>query len=321
MATQQAAVFKEWLIMKSQISHLICKWARQVQYTWISSVDSKDTDPSVLVNGHFDSPLSSPGAGDCGSCVGDIYARNCKINCGLWLGSLPPSYFLFNGAEELFMLGSHGFMKTHKWRDTIGAFINVEASGTGGPGKCDFANMDPVLGLLVSMRSKAIYPMANSAAQEDVFPIIPGDTDYRIFSEDYGNIPGLDIIFLLGGYFYHTSYDTVERLIPGSIQARGENLSHSWSAALWDFIKGFLLHAIGIILAIIIPVMFSILSLLFSSQTMNCFFSQAKSRSKVEQRLFEPLGSSSELASSRYLTASGDFEVQLELKLLNMLLD
>lgn len=30
--------------------------------------------------------------------------------------------------------GSHGFMMTHKWRDSIGAFINVEASGSGGPG-------------------------------------------------------------------------------------------------------------------------------------------------------------------------------------------
>lgn len=30
--------------------------------------------------------------------------------------------------------GSHGFMTTHRWRDSIGAFINVEASGTGGPG-------------------------------------------------------------------------------------------------------------------------------------------------------------------------------------------
>lgn len=48
---------------------------------------------------------------------------------------------------------------------------------------------------------------------QDVFPVIPGDTDYRIFSQDYGDIPGLDIIFLLGGYFYHTSYDTVERLL------------------------------------------------------------------------------------------------------------
>lgn len=46
-----------------------------------------------------------------------------------------------------------------------------------------------------------------------MFGIIPGDTDYRIFAEDITNIPGLDIIFVLGGYFYHTSYDTVENLL------------------------------------------------------------------------------------------------------------
>lgn len=48
---------------------------------------------------------------------------------------------------------------------------------------------------------------------QDVFGAIPGDTDYRMFARDYGDIPGLDIIFLLGGYFYHTSSDTVERLL------------------------------------------------------------------------------------------------------------
>ena len=36
----------------------------------ISPANSQDGDPSLLLNGHFDSPLSSPGAGDCGSCVG-----------------------------------------------------------------------------------------------------------------------------------------------------------------------------------------------------------------------------------------------------------
>ncbi|KAK7359388.1 hypothetical protein VNO77_01346 [Canavalia gladiata] len=305
----------------------------------ISSIDSEDTDPSVLVNGHFDSPLASPGAGDCGSCVASMLEiARLTVDSG-WT-PYRPVIFLFNGAEELFMLGSHGFMKTHKWHDTIGAFINVEASGTGGPDLV--CQSGPSSWPSDVYAEAAKYPMANSAAQ-DVFPIIPGDTDYRIFSEDYGNIPGLDIIFLLGGYFYHTSYDTVDRLLPGSIQARGENLlsiiktftnssrlqnayqtnsseitastfnderavffdylswfmifysrrvakilhsipiffflvmsfmygrSHSWLAALCDFIKGILFHAVGIILAVVVPVVFSILRLLFSSQTMNWF--------------------------------------------------
>ncbi|XP_027191959.1 uncharacterized protein [Cicer arietinum] len=251
-----------------------------------------------------------------------------------------PIIFLFNGAEELFMLGSHGFMKTHKWHDTIGAFINVEASGSGGPDLVCQSGPSSWPSNIYAEAAK--YPMATSAAQ-DVFPIIPGDTDYRIFSEDYGSIPGLDIIFILGGYFYHTSYDTVEQLLPGSIQARGENLfsiikaftnssklhntyqtnyievraslfeeeravffdylswfmifyskrvakilhsipiflfiimpftgrrPQSWLASLCDFVKGFLFHAAGIILAIIVPVAFSLLRLLFSSQTMNWF--------------------------------------------------
>lgn len=51
---------------------------------------------------------------------------------------------------------------------------------------------------------------------QDVFPVIPGDTDYRMFAEDYGDIPGLDIIFLLGGYYYHTSFDTVDRIVYAS---------------------------------------------------------------------------------------------------------
>lgn len=51
------------------------------------------------------------------------------------------------------------------------------------------------------------------------------------------------------------------------------------------------------------------------------FFSHAKSRSKMEKRLFGPPGSLRESMSSRYLTANGGFEVQLELRLLNKLLE
>ncbi|KNA24673.1 hypothetical protein SOVF_013590 isoform B [Spinacia oleracea] len=186
----------------------------------ISSVNSTETDASVLVNGHYDSALNSPGAADCGSCVASMLELARLIVDSNWI-SPRPVIFLFNGAEELFMLGSHGFITTHKWRDTIGAFINMEASGSGGPDVV--CQSGPGSWASRVYAQSAVYPMAQSSAQ-DLFGVIPGDTDYRIFAQDYGKIPGLDVIFLLGGYFYHTSSDTLERLLPGSIQARGDNL-------------------------------------------------------------------------------------------------
>ncbi|KAK6922400.1 Peptidase M28 [Dillenia turbinata] len=305
----------------------------------ISSADARDDDPSVLVNGHFDSPLGSPGAGDCGSCVVSMLELGRLIVDSGWVPP-QPIIFLFNGAEELFMLGAHGFMKTQRWRDTIGAFINVEASGTGGPDLVCQSGPGSWPSAVYSQSAK--HPMANSAAQ-DVFPVIPGDTDYRIFAEDSADIPGLDIIFILGGYFYHTASDTMERLLPGSIQARGHNLfslieafssspelrnaqdrkslvnsgtergvffdylstfmvfyskkqalilhsipmvifilmpllkclltpgSHSLFGTLSNYVKGMLFHFIGIILAILVPIVFAIIRLLFVRHAMSWF--------------------------------------------------
>ena len=80
--TSESLLYLKWLHIFS-VHHInnkvwhICVSLRNVDcisflfYYRISSVDSKETDPSVLVNGHFDSPLGSPGAGDCGSCVGE----------------------------------------------------------------------------------------------------------------------------------------------------------------------------------------------------------------------------------------------------------
>ncbi|CAN4093758.1 unnamed protein product [Withania somnifera] len=278
-----------------------------------SSVDSGENDAAVLVNGHYDAPPGSPGAGDCGSCVASILElARLSVDSG-WIPPRPV-IFLFNGAEELFMLDL------------------VCQSGPGSWPSYVYAQ-------------SALYPMANSAAQ-DLFGIIPGDTDYRMFAQDFGDIPGLDIIFLFGGYFYHTASDTVERLLPGSIQARGDNLlriikaftnssnlqnAHqrrlrssvnrsdneravffdylSWFliyysreqamllhslpvvifllvplllrfptwgltccfATFYDFLKGMLYHSFAILLAIVFPVVFAVIRLLFSGQSMNWF--------------------------------------------------
>ncbi|XP_016694044.1 uncharacterized protein [Gossypium hirsutum] len=68
--------------------------------------------------------------------------------------------------------GAHGFMRTHKWRDSIGAFINVEASGTGG---LDLVCKSGPGSWPSSVYAQlAIYPMAHSAAQMGV-----GEYDQR----------------------------------------------------------------------------------------------------------------------------------------------
>ncbi|KAL9225560.1 hypothetical protein vseg_001466 [Gypsophila vaccaria] len=309
----------------------------------IAPAESTENDASVLVNGHFDSALNSPGAADCGSCVASMLELARLIVDSAWVPPRP-IIFLFNGAEELFMLGSHGFITTHKWRDTVGAFINIEASGTGGPDVVCQSGPGSWPSLVYA--ESAVYPMAQSSAQ-DVFGIVPGDTDYRMFAQDFADIPGLDVIFLLGGYFYHTSYDTLERLLPGSIQARGDNLfsvvkafasspllrnaserqflkssgqgphderaiffdymtwfmvfyqqrvaavlhtipiviffllpfifslandgRSSFVTTSFDLLKGMLNHFIAIVMAVVIPVLFAILRLLFSGQSMNWF--------------------------------------------------
>lgn len=44
-----------------------------------------------------------------------------------------PLVFLFNGGEETILLAAHGFMATSKWAASLGAFINLESTGPGGP--------------------------------------------------------------------------------------------------------------------------------------------------------------------------------------------
>ncbi|XP_052491256.1 uncharacterized protein LOC105791187 isoform X2 [Gossypium raimondii] len=73
-------------------------------------------------------------------------------------------------ATDITREGAHGFMRTHKWRDSIGAFINVEASGTGGPGSWPSS----------VYAQSAIYPMAHSVAQGREL-IIAEKINYLVF--------------------------------------------------------------------------------------------------------------------------------------------
>ncbi|CAI2346285.1 unnamed protein product [Caenorhabditis sp. 36 PRJEB53466] len=177
---------------------------------------------SVLLNCHYDSwPTSNAGSDDLSSCalmleLIRLYSRNPRLlNHDV--------IFLFNGAEESSLLAAHGFITQHSWRHEIRAFINLEASGSGGR-ELLFQAGPANQWLLNSYLEAAVHPHCSVIGQE-VFQsgVYPGDTDFRIF-RDHGRVPGLDLAFVQNGYWWHTEFDTAERITSGSLQRAGENV-------------------------------------------------------------------------------------------------
>ncbi|KAG8455174.1 hypothetical protein GDO86_001390 [Hymenochirus boettgeri] len=179
-------------------------------------------EDAVLANCHFDSVANTPGASD--------DAVSCAVMLEI-LGklSLSPNplkhaiIFLFNGAEENILQGSHGFITQHPWAKMVRAFINLEAAGVGGK-ELVFQTGPENPWLVQAYAQAAVHPFASVVAQE-VFQsgIIPSDTDFRIY-RDFGHIPGIDLAFIENGYIYHTKYDTADRIHTDSIQRAGDNI-------------------------------------------------------------------------------------------------
>ena len=159
---------------------------------------------AFMINAHYDSALGSIAASDDAvSCAAMLETIRCLSSDPDPLVAENALIFLFNGAEETFLQGSHGFITQHPWASSIRAFINLEAAGAGGKEVVFQTGPDhPWLARLYS--SVVPYPHASVLAQE-VFQsgIIPSDTDFRIF-RDFGHLPGIDTAYFANGYVYHT---------------------------------------------------------------------------------------------------------------------
>lgn len=178
----------------------------------------KYSEHSVLVNVHFDTAPTSPGGSDDG------------INCAVALEMLrklansPTTYvhnivFLFNGAEEIGLLGSNGFVTQHRWAQEIRVFVNLEANGVGG--KILLFQVGSKHLWLLKYFSAVTLPHAQVAAEE-LYTFLPFGTDYTIFNS-LAKYSGYDFAFVRNQQRYHTRFDDLN--IPlGSYQHAGDLL-------------------------------------------------------------------------------------------------
>lgn len=88
--------------------------------------------------------------------------------------------FLFNGAEEPGLQGSHAFITQHKWRQDVRAYINLESTGSGG--KSVLFRTGPKHDWLARMYRESVKKPFGTVAAEELFEsgIIPSATDFQV---------------------------------------------------------------------------------------------------------------------------------------------
>lgn len=149
-----------------------------------------DRDPShcLLINSHYDSVPISRGAGDAATMI-VVMMEVLRV-----LSTSPTTFehgivFLFNGAEETGLQGSHMFITQHKWAADVRAVLNMDSAGTGGR-ECMFRTTADNYWMLKYYKENAVHPTGTVLINELFdMKIIPSDSDFRIF-RDYGDIPG-----------------------------------------------------------------------------------------------------------------------------------
>lgn len=182
----------------------------------IVMLKGKNTGKAVLVMGHYDSVLNSPGAGDDVHTVANILevARLLKEE------TLENDViFLITDGEELGLFGALAYVENHDLSN-IGVLLNYEARGNSGP-SISFEWSNGNAWLVRQLRKAGRRPVANSLSYE-IYDRMPNGSDFTHFKE--AGVPGINNAFIGGFSYYHSPDDRPEKLNLRSVQHAGENM-------------------------------------------------------------------------------------------------
>ena len=183
----------------------------------IIAVKAGGEKSAMALVSHYDSHPAAPGASDDGLGVAVsleaarvLAARN------------DPRHTLFvlvTDGEEAGLMGAAGLLTDRDVMDRLEAYINIEATGSGGTSM--LFETGPGNGWLVKPWARsAPHPRGASFAVE-IYRRLPNDTDFSILKRR--DIPGLNFAAIGDSYPYHTARDTPDRLSDATLRFTGEN--------------------------------------------------------------------------------------------------
>lgn len=182
----------------------------------IARLKGKGTGKAVMVMGHYDSVLNSPGAGD------DVHAVANILETARILAAEEREndiIFLITDGEERGLFGAEAYAENHDLSE-IGVLLNYEARGNSGQ-SISFEWSDGNAWLVKQLRKVGKRPIANSMSYE-IYDRMPNGSDFTIFKDE--GVPGINNAFIGGFSYYHSPDDSPERLNYRSVQHSGENM-------------------------------------------------------------------------------------------------
>ena len=208
-----------------QATTTVQRWPQATQFG-IGSVENilvrlpgTDSTGAIAINGHYDSGSNTPGAADCGACVGALLETLRALRTG------PPLQndviFVFADSEENGDLGAHAFTTQHPWQQDVRLAFNLEATGNAGPNLL-YSTHRHNYPVIAGFIRAAPHPIAHSFAIAFArwMPSLRLGCDL----EEYLDRGSAGLGFALTGNTtgYHTAVDNVSMLSQRSLQHEGE---------------------------------------------------------------------------------------------------
>ncbi len=182
----------------------------------VATIPGTDSSRRIVLVAHYDTILTSPGAGDDASGVATLLEAGRAL--AVEYAGEPDVMLLFTDAEEIGAVGAEAFLASAGLDPQRTTVLNFDARGTGGP--CALIETAGDDGRLVRAVSRSGAPVTASSLLPALARLHGVGTDFRPFRE--AGAGGLNFVIVDGVARYHTPADTPSALDRESLLRQGE---------------------------------------------------------------------------------------------------